>query len=807
MLTGCNTQPNSKAESETEAQPISDGRQPPVVATPPAGPTAAEILRDLRALYGNAKTYADEATLTLSYRLEGQLIHEPQPWSVIFDRSGRLSCRLFNGHVQANGELLGCYVFDIESANLNNQHLVIPYQAVPPIQALFRDPIAKHFLAGFSELPLDESSGLQTPRLVPPTISLLTGQVPNGWLQNPTSLERWPDQVVDGRACYFVRCESATMTADVWIDQATGLMVQMSLPAKLLDPKIFRSPEVTEPQLLARFSNATIDRSLPANSKNFDLVNHRDEIPVRKFVSLPEPLPSELVGRPAPDFELLTPAGEKRNRLYYDGKTTALLFLAGESSLPAVEKLAEIASKFSSERFRFGIVYSDSELSPAFQKVISNSSVPALYDPQLQTSKRLRIKTVPSMLVFDGEATVQFARSLSDERWIDEVHTALQRIDDGENLGREMKTAYDRYLDSYNQQLATVSAADLVGVPQSTTMPVSHQRTSRSSIRIAPELAWTNKSFKQPGNIVVCTGDQSILIFDGWRTVVELSLNGEVVGRHELDLPEGVAVNRIRSTTTAAQGNNTARRLLAVFGKLGNQVYLFDQDFKAIGSFPQRSSNPTATQAISTDVSIRDCQFTDVDGDGTAELVIAFDSEDGITLLNPLTLAHKQVSGASATSVTQVGADLVLTGAGKIGLLKTGLTNVEETELEFTRVGSKGETLCAIGKTVNGDWNAVGFTPKLKRTWTLAIGSQFFESDLEPLAGVEQVPAGLTVWAIADTQQLVHLVSGDGKWLGNLGADASIGGVALAENNGNMRLIVANGKVIECWDLNLSPSD
>ena len=85
------------------------------------------------------------------------------------------------------------------------------------------------------------------------------------------------------------------------------------------------------------------------------------------------------------------------------------------------------------------------------------------------------------------------------------------------------------------------------------------------------------------------------------------------------------------------------------------------------------------------------------------------------------------------------------------------------------------------------------------------MGSQFFETDLEPVA-VTQTGSGSNseiLWAIADTDDIIHLVSGSGKWLGDFQSESPLHGLALESRNGNTNLIACNEAGIECWNLNL----
>jgi len=770
------------------------------------GPDGQTIIRDLVARYAAAKTYQDKGVLYLSYRINGQRIPEPQPWSTTFERSGRLSARLFSGKVRCDRNLLSCYVFDVETANLENQQLLIPYENQLPLNQLYRDSIAKHFIAGYAELPLDETDMVSVPKLIPPTISLLTNQVRNGWLQNPTQVQRLKDQTLDGVPCYVVRSQSNGMTADIWIDKKTTTLLQMSLPLKLLAREVIVSPEITEVVLMARFHEAVLDA--PVNEKEFAFEPHSGATPVRKFVPLPETMPSELIGQTADDFELTDSKGKPVKRLSFDGKVTALLWLAGQTSYPSVEKFGMLTANLPKDRFHLASVYSDSELiapvartpkvSPELNAAITRSNIPAYYDPQLNAGTVLGIKAVPSVIVLDGDSKIQFARTLDDENWTTDVAAALKRVAAGDDVAAEMQDDYVRYLDSYHQQLVTVSAADLMpnksGISQ---VSSSNQipRHKQSGIRLDPVKTWTNSDFKVAGNVGVLDTNSSgaaYAVFDGMRTIVQLDETGKSIRRVELPLPEGKAANLIRI------GQSKKGPVFAVFATLGSKVYLFDQNWNAMMAYPSGDQEHGG---------VRDCRLTDLDQDGILELVVAFDDQKGVHLVDPETGKGEQIASSPMSSLVPLGEDLVVAGGGKVGMLKAGLTNAEDTELEFQRVASLGsQHLCGVGMTHTGHWNAVGFDPELERIWALSIGSQFFETQLDPLSvsRASNDANGEIIWAIADSEDVVHLVTGSGKWLADFPSSSRLHGIAVEFRNGSTNLIVSSEAGVDCWDLNLA---
>lgn len=814
LVTSCNKsdQP-TQANSKTLPQPKPGQFLDPIQIENQSGPNGAAIIRDLVSRYDSATSYSDQAVLYLTYLLHGQRIQEPQPWATIYQetpRDGqRLAAQLFNAEVRTQRNLLSCYVYDIGSANLDNQQLLIPYQKQLPISQLYRDPIAKHFVGGYSELPLDETDLISMPKLIPAPISLLTSQTRNGWLQNPSRVQRLADETVDDKKCYVVRCESQGVTADVWIDQQSQLLVQMSLPLTLLAREITSSPEqVTDVVLLAKFHDAQLNSAV--NEDAFRIASHSDATPVRKFVQLPESLPSELIGETVKDFTLIDLKGEKRERLYFDGKVTAFMWLAGKTSYPAMVKFNELASGFSKDKFQLAALYSNGQLAPSnsqptpeptLARIIKQNNCTAFYDPQLQTSVALGVKAIPSIVVMDGDSRIQFARTL-DKNWQRDVKAAIERVAEGEDVASEMKNEYVRYLDSYHQQLATVSAADLIGRIRPGVAQVSTTKNV-SGIRIQPEKIWVNNKFKKAGNLIPLSNPEPTgtpqavyAVFDGWRTVVELDGNGKTIRRAELKLPVNEAANLIRTGQTA-----DGEKFFAVYATLGERVYLFNNNWQPMAMYPTSEDEHEG---------VRDCQLTDLDNDGVSELVVAFDKESGVHLVDPKTGRGQQVSKVHAHSLVSLGNEVVVAGEGKIGALKAGLTNVDETELEFRRVASAGsEQLCGLGVTTTGTWNAVGFDAELRRVWTLSVGSQFFETQLEPIAVTQfgkpnsKESNAQTLWAIADTDNVVHLVSGSGKWLGDFQSQSQLHGLTLDSRDGNTFLTLSNETGVECWNLNL----
>ena len=772
---------------------------------------AMTILSQAIARYAAANSYQDEAILYLNYRLEGRPIQEPHPYSTAWDRQQRLSSRIFNGQIQCDGRLLSCYVFDIETANLDNQQLYVATSGRIPVSQVYQDSIVRHFLGGYSELPLDEDEKEQRPQLIPAPMSLLTKQLACGWLEQPIQAERQNDETVDDRRCYVVRSLFNDSTSDIWIDQATGAIVQMSLPLKLLTREVITTGEIENVELMVKYHDARFDQ--PIDPAVFSLKQHSGSSPVRRFVQIPESFPSELIGQPAPNFRLFNQGGKPVDRSSFDGKTTALLWLGGEPSFAAVPTLTKISSGFPSDKFNFAVVYSDMELanpgsgllelSPKLNRIRNSTSLPMFYDQNLDASAKLKIKAIPTVVILDSKSKVQFARALSDDDWRVEVKAALSRVQNGDDVASEMTGEYERFMESYHQQLVSISALDLIetGAVNVDAIQSNGGKLVASGFRntgLQSSLEWSNQEFRQAGNVTVDSESGSILVFDGWRTIVELGQTGGTLKRHELDLPDQVAVSCLRFAKNGRDKltGSGVGGVYAAFSVLGQQVYLFDKDWQPAGRLVAADFKHDG---------IKDVQYFDHDGDSVDEIVVAFAGDQGASVFEVDSLNKTPISKNPVNSMAMVGNYLIYCNQTELGLVnnKNQAVHVPQ-ELMFHSLISHGSgqkaSTCALASDMGQNWLLAGVDSQWQVAWRQPVGSQMFENETESLAAC--VIDGEIVFAVADVAGQISLFSQDGLFLGKVNGRGGVNGIALASDGKNTRLIIANSKGVQSFRLN-----
>ena len=780
------------------------------------GVPADQILTLMQAVYANAASYRDDAVLMLSYRKDGLLTEEPQRWSTAWTADGKLAMEVFGAHLKGDGQRLSCYIYDIDTANLDGQRMVVPYEnGQPPVSRVFRDPMARVFLGGYSELPLNEVDKSLREKLVPAPLSLLTGQLPCVWLQNPSGVERLPDAKLGDHECYVIRSLAEGLGCDIWIDKSSGLLVQMSLPLKLLDPEVMAAPNITDLRMLARFENASISTAI--DPVTFQLQPRKNSTPVQSFVTLPQSLPVESIGQVMDRLRLIQPNGNPVDHLHFDGKPTALLWLGGEKSYAAIKQLNRLTERLPRDQFNFGIIYSDSELvgtpaqphlvRPELTAATASSDIPLFYDPRLAASIELAVRDIPSVVLLDGDSRVQFATAVTGDAWDNELEAAMERVANGENLAEEMLAQYQDFMTRYKSALGRVDATNVLpselrdgaavksGLANPTIASTLPKRNSPASLQ--PRQIWTSEKFYQPGNIAVIGRSQpTILVLDGARTIVELDQTGGTIDRQELELPDRVAVSKIRVSKDG--------RWRALFSTLSKRAYLFDSSWKLVRAMPDSKS---AVAGLVNDVQVM------INPPNETSLLLATNGGEAISVDLGSSTIHSLV-GFDADSFAVHNGSAVIVNGGKLqsrSIESTASSSDSQSRLRFVRVvnlsAADTETFVATGFD-GQQWQAFGCGIDLKRRWTSPIGSQLFESLIDPVTPVawnDQPAKSRTQdpnsvgFAIASTGNAVHTFASDGRWLADVRLDGTPTGVGLFQLDGKSFLLTSVGNSVQCW--------
>ena len=749
------------------------------------GVSGAEILAEVIQQYLAAESYADNAMLYLNYRIDGRLIQEPQPWSVRWSQDYGFSTRFFNSQVQFDGQRMSCFVFDIDSGNLDDQQWVVRTTSSAELDRLFLDPIGQHFLCGFSELPLDETDKSLANSLVSPILRLCSGSQTNDWLTANTPIQRSADQVIDGVTCYVVQLTTDNGVYELFVNQQSGLIEQIILPVNYLDPQIRRADEIADVKLFARFHDAQLNPQLEADS--FQVQRRAHAKIVRQFVSIPEPFPSEWIGRTLPELKFQNPDGTPFSTSGMRGKTTALFWFAND--LESLKQLGQLCSASGNPKQLFYAVYSDAELAtpgdgstdpaPAVRAAVAESS-PAmrlLYDPQMSASIQLKLATVPAVLVVGPDLKLQFVQGIKEPDWAQRLTAAMQRIENGDDVATEMQVEYEKYRRQYDDQLAANDHSDVFG-----DVAAGDRLSKKKRAAVSFQRKWEATDFVSGGNLISLQGN--LYVLDGFQTIVTLDQAGQRTATPiPLKLPESHGINRLRGITTT-DGKNW----FAGFSMLGRSAFVFDENWQLVYQYPAATVDHDG---------ISDVQLVSHDSN-TPELWVSFVDTNGIHQVDMVSDNTVVATQQASKSLNGNQANLYVSG-DQVRRLRDA--SAVDQNLKYRILSGDPRISIAMGTDSQNRWNVVGISPETEVLWQRLAGEQYFESHLESLA----VSANQNWLAIADAEGRVELIDFEGNLIGHHRFEQPIQGIAWLNDPAVTGLAVSFADHVELWQIEPSP--
>lgn len=788
------------------------------------GPTANQIFDSMIGVYANAKSYSDDGKIRLDYRKQGLPKREVMNFSTAWDRwQNSYRGELFETKVVANGKLLTCYIFDVDTKNFGRQQLVIPYSGSPagrsgdgrvgvgsnnsnginngngnseaPLGRLLEDDIARSFVSGSQDFPVENTRQGSNENLLPPAMALFSSDINPPWFEPTATKVRLDDEKIGSYDCYCIE-SGGSLKAKLYVDKSTSLIRQIEYPAELLDRRLLNSPDVEDVRLYATFANSEIDREISPHL--FEVKTQPGATTVRRFVELAQTLPSDYLGKTIDQIELLDRNGRSFGVENLRGKITTMAWVGDEIWVPLVDQMIQM-KRAGFTNFDFAVAYPSSMLSPASTdvprpveqlQVKERAGVTLLLDSGA-ASEQLQLNELPMLLVFDQNAKVQFVRSMKDDSWADELKVVLERLGGGEDVAPEMLNQYLEHLRDYDASLRQVSADSLLrsnATPPAAKVSVPNRKQVRDTkIQLTPNKKWSQDLFASPGNILVLPrgmfGESQFAIFDGFQTLNFLDDRGQVLQREKLDMPLDQGVSLIR----LAQG---ADPMLAVFERRGSQVHFFDRSLQRVSSFPKLSEQHDG---------ILDCLPI-----ASGKFLLAFNDQHGVYQFDPSTGEAELYSDAIASHAVNLPSGAVGLVEGEVVDLKTGTVLVGNSIGSTAALGMAGQRLVSTVRKSADRWEAVSYSSDFKSRWTVPLTSQLFDNQVESISGIV-TDSGDRYWAFVDSGDAVCLISDRGTWLGDFKAESSIHGVALAVDGDDVDLVVSTSDKVVCWALNYRP--
>ena len=743
--------------------------------------TAEEIIGSVVKQYSQLESYQDKAVLYLSYRLEGRPIQEPHPLAIAWNRKHQFSADWFNSQIRCDGKQLSCYVFDISSGNIDNQQVWIPVDGNVPILGLRQDRIASHFLFGNSELPLNESPAADTSPLLHPILGFMQTDLQSRWLHEPSSIKRLPNAKLDGQDCYRVQSNDRGREYVSWINTQSGVIKQVELPLQYLHSDVLAAQEITQLKFCIRFHEVEMNQMIPP--KRLLTEKKLAAKTVRRFVELPDSLPSQMLGKQIEKLDFVQING-KSVELRPGGNTTVLLWLNAVDASQRLEELARLKSQIDKSISMFAVISDDflldplrgpPELLPTFKK-LRQSAIPLLHDRKLKNSLALKIKAVPCIAVFNKQLELQYADAIESAHWTESAITAVTRIGNGEPLAAEMIAQYQKHLDSYHRQLA------LAGNSAANSANSSSKSIVSQSVAVDNKLAWQLNSLKEPGNVYSLSDSDLVYVIDGWQTVVQLDIeNDEPPRTFPLELPNGAAINRLRLTR-----NRDQKIRIAAYSLLGKQVFIFDDEFRLISQFPE------SLEAFQHD-GITQCQWLD-QGE---KILCSFIDDHGLIEFNLQTNTHRSLLDQPTKTFCQLDGGLIHVDEDRFVFNRSPIPGLENLKAVSSLQIPDHESGCLlVGVDPGGSWHLNRVDKNGKVAWNSPIGDQYFEHDMESVS-IGQSGSLMTI-AVTSTDGVVQILNGTGQQVRTHHLSRQIRGLGISQFGKMSRMIISQDEV-QCW--------
>ncbi len=778
--------------------------------------TAEQIMSLVRTTYANANRYADNATLHLSYRLDGVIMEEYHPWDVSFERPRKIAAKLFNSRIRSDGSLLTSFIYDFPSGNLDNQYMVLDSSKKLPFNHLLTDSIARHFVSGQNELPINGNRRLAFEAFVPPTIGLLCNEPDLRWFHS-AQIKRLPDVILGERPYYQVELDVDGLLFAVIVDPQSGLIVYVDLPVQLLDEELQQSPQVSELRLFARFSQATL-------SPTFDSMTFEPVVPdgsnvVTRFVAIPEKFPCDSIGKPISGISFKDLGGFDVRTNQLKGDINVLFWMDETTCREYRDDLLKLASALVPEHAQltivlFGDLTDNSNIAP-----LLGSGFNVLSDKQFEVGTKIGLRTTPAAIILDRNTTVEFTQSIAKGTdWSQSLTAAVHRVRHGDSISKEMREQYSMFLDQYRQRL----------VESSPVQNASHLQ-DRSKQFFQCQQLWQLTDINMPGNVVRLVNHDRLLVNEGFRTATLIDFNGEVVSRVQIPTEPQNAMT-ISKVNPAPDG----KFVYAMYSLLSPQLIVLSESFEKIMAIPARDDQTKIVAATWIVFSERPIRF----GIGLAlhdRPEILYGVLDGSALKSvQLTQPCKSIACIKSNSghlkliaCLQDGSLAIANcdSHGPVNLESIELLdhsaesviarscedrtptelNEEYGESSAQSAGKSGELthFLTLGVGPAGNWLASGFDYEQARRWRIPIPPQEHQNHFKAVAHCPSGQLQGGVWAVAGSDMTVSLISDDGRFVDSVEVGFVITGIELVQYNGQMLLIVCGDQGVIAWSIKL----
>jgi outer membrane lipoprotein-sorting protein/peroxiredoxin len=766
----------------THAKSTPAHREPPRTAS-------EKILDRMVEAYHQADRYQDAGRLVMRYTYEGEVLTETREFSLAVAGPNRLRVRAYDAMVVCDGQNFRA---TIEEAPGEVLSAAAPDELSP--LAVYYDPVlgkALNQIVGSVPLALF---------LDPAPLSTL--------LYNAEAPQLDPPEKIGEDNCYRVRIERREGAFVLWIDEQTFVVRRVEYPPdgcrRLLEPY---PGAITHMTITAEIDGAQLDPAIDDDIFRFD---------VPKGAELVKRFDAVQGGSRIPKFKLRALDGRLITRDSLAGKIVVIKFWQKDDLLTYRDDLAgfeQVEKRYQDEdSIEFVAVsadldeISDDDLRAALAK--AHLSLPiARVTPQV-AYRSFGLQVVPTTVILGRNGSLQEHSAGVTPDQVASLSKKLDTLLAGGELILEAPREPPNY--SFYAGFAWQDAPDAAATLSTQAAPPSEPE------RLRRKRLWKCSELAGPGNLLVVhesPGQDRLFVVDDSSSVAEISTDGKVSAKHDLELPNryDAEVTFLRTATDDA-GN----RYFLTSRAGAQQLHLFDATWKRLLSYPDAGDHPGIADAV----------LADLDGDGELEMAVGYRAPvgvHGVTLdgqrlwrnRNAENVLRLDVTGRDDQGKRQllVAEGMILpidaAGAGRapIALPDGFVRQIFTADLdgdersEWCAIALKPSTSGGLGTDV-----AVGLSPRGTKLWSYSL-----PEGIHPHPALEMVTSGnlmdgdIGQWVIAAADGSIHILAMDGTLIDRFNYGAAITGLAIANFAGRPTLLVSTEDAVEAWQFDETP--
>jgi hypothetical protein len=788
--------------ANTSPSQPTDSPERRVVTRPPVDETLGAMIR----AYQQALAYSDRGEIQLSYRSGGRLHRDVAPFSVAFQRPGKLQMQAYQVDLASDGEILQAQIHETASSDLSGQvvrretpmHLTLPW--------LYEDNLLRETLQlGLGRQPIQ--------------LELLLAEQPIAEFCDSNVSRRYlDDRPLHGHSCYRLEVLTSEGPFVFWIDRQQWLLRRLEYPTNQLRQTMDPRLGVSDLSLVAEFH----DSQFAAMRDRFLLTPLAEGArPLRRFVRPSQPLPSNLFGQTPAPFTLFQLDDRPLSSDSLQGKIVVLHWYVDHPACQASLELVERTRRQWAQDEQVVVYAVNAEGAATPRESLERTmagwgfEIPILRDREAVGRDAFEIEVLPAIVVLGMDGTIQLHESTFNPRLDEHLAEALTRLRAGEDLGLAVVAQAHQDTVQYQRLLAAASSPE--GPP---THPVSLISPSEPE-KLRIQRLWSCSELSSPGNLVTVSqssGARRLLALQGGIEIAELDLRGKVQSRNALPVSGDERLSLLRG---AVGRSGELHMVAAEWG--GQRIYLLNERFQLAWTGPPPGLRHDG---------ILDVQFADVTGNGDLDVcvllsgagfvawdlsgneVARFATLAGVSLAGvpfdadaALDESGSYASGESSNMRSSAWGVHVATENGRIAHVTAAQPpravdphpRASIFELYISNRPAGSSRYVGISFDAQGQRLARGLTRHFQEVWSYRLPGGVHSKPIQWALDIPWLNGGDGGWCFVSPDGAVHFVGDDGEFHDFFFPGHTVTGLGQDQTDQGPLLLLASDGLIECW--------